>query len=190
MAAHPDFSRRFGAVCPILVREGWVTHPETGRRTAGISVYGVDPRFWRFHGVSFEQGFGSDSGLDRQVLLSPEVARDLKVEVGSSILLRLEEPSNVPRDSLHGRRDQVGRTLRLSVSHILPPAQMGEFSLRPQQGSVRAVFVPLKRLQRDLGVENRVNTLLVSGLGASQQENSDPEGLTKLGPHPSGSSFP
>ena len=40
---------------------------------------------------------------------------------------------------------------------------MGEFSLAPAQGPVRAVFVSLERLQRDLGLAGRVNTLLVSG---------------------------
>ena len=174
MAAHPGFSRSFGAVCPILVQEGWLTQPRTGRRAGGVSVYGVDERFWRFQGVELDRAFGSDFRSGRQVLLSPEAARDLMAEAGSSVLLRLEEPSNVPRDSLHGRRDRVGRTLRLSVSGILQPSRMGEFSLSPRQGPVRAAFVPLRRLQRDLGVPNRINTLLVSRAGASRQQTSDP----------------
>jgi hypothetical protein len=36
-----------------------------------------------------------------------------------------------------------------------------EFSLRPQQGDVRAVYVPLARLQRDLNQPGKVNTILV-----------------------------
>ena len=174
MAAHPDFSRSFGAVCPILVQEGRLTQPETGRRAGGVSVYGVDERFWRFQGVEPEQDFGSGPRSGRQALLSPEAARDLGVEAGSPVLLRLEQPSNVPRDSLHGRRDRVGRTVRLSVSGILQPSRMGEFSLSPGQGPVRAVFVPLGRLQRDLGVPGRINTLLVSRADGSRQA-SDPE---------------
>ncbi len=180
LAAHPLFPQSFKAACPILVSDGWGTHAETGRRTAGVSVYGVDERFWKFHGVQFDQKFNLNLGAGRQVFLSPEVARDLNAAVGNSILLRLEQPSNVPRDSLHGRRDRVGRTLRLSVAGILQPSQMGEFSLRPQQGQVRAVFVPLKRLQRDLGVEKRINTVLVSSLGEIQRENADPAELGRL----------
>lgn len=174
MAAHPDFSRQFGAVCPLLVQEGWLTQPETGRRAAGVSVYGVDERFWRFQGVEPDPDFGSGPRSGRRVLLSPEAARDLGAEAGSPVLLRLEQPSNVPRDSLHGRRDRVGRTLRLSVSGILEPSRMGEFSLSPRQGPVRAVFVPLGRLQRDLEVPNRINTLLVSRASPGRQPASDP----------------
>ncbi len=47
-----------------------------------------------------------------------------------------------------------------------------EFSLRPQQGDVRAVYVPLARLQRDLNQPGKVNTILVgrtSGAVALQQ---------------------
>ncbi|MYC81815.1 MAG: ABC transporter permease [Acidobacteria bacterium] len=174
MAAHPDFSRQFGAVCPLLVQEGWLTQPETGRRAAGVSVYGVDERFWRFQGVEPDPDFGSGPRSGRRVLLSPEAARDLGAEAGSPVLLRLEQPSNVPRDSLHGRRDRVGRTLRLSVSGILEPSRMGEFSLSPRQGPVRAVFVPLRRLQRDLEVPNRINALLVSRAAPGRQPASDP----------------
>jgi len=174
MAAHPDFSRQFGAVCPILVQEGQLTQPETGRRAASVSVYGIDDRFWRFQGVEPDPDFGSGSRSGRRVLLSPEAARDLGAEAGSPVLLRLEQPSNVPRDSLHGRRDRVGRTLRLSVGGILEPSRMGEFSLSPRQGPVRAVFVPLRRLQRDLEVPNRINTLLVSRSDPGRQPASDP----------------
>jgi len=174
MAAHADFSRQFGAVCPLLVQEGWLTQPETGRRASGVSVYGVDERFWQFQGVEPDPGFGSGPRSGRRILLSPEAARDLGVEAGSPVLLRLEQPSNVPRDSLHGRRDRVGRTLRLSVGGILEPSRMGEFSLSPRQGPVRAVFVPLRRLQRDLEVRNRINTLLVSRASPGRQPATDP----------------
>ena len=37
-----------------------------------------------------------------------------------------------------------------------------EFSLRQQQGDVRAVYVPLARLQRDLNQPDKVNTILAS----------------------------
>jgi ABC-type antimicrobial peptide transport system permease subunit len=40
---------------------------------------------------------------------------------------------------------------------------MGDFTLAPGQGPARAVFLPLARVQRDLAIEDRVNTLLVGG---------------------------
>ena len=46
---------------------------------------------------------------------------------------------------------------------MLPRDRLGEFSIRPQQADVRAVFAPLRRLQRDLAVPSQVNTVLVAG---------------------------
>lgn len=181
IASHPLFSRSFSGICPVFVSEGWVTHPDTGRRTSRVAIYGVDERFWNFHDVSIDQQWNSSAfGSRRQAFISPEIARDLNIQVESHMLLRMEQPSNIPRDSLHGRRDRTGRTLRLVVSGILQPAQLGEFSLRSQQGSVRSVFVPLRTLQRDLNVENRVNTLLVSNLSGTSQVKDASTTLRKL----------
>src|SRR6185503_6654455 len=85
--------------------------------------------------------------------------------VDNTVLVRIERPSAIPIESLHGRKEDAGRTLRLNVRAILGAADLGEFSLRPQQGAIRAVFVPLARLQQDLQLTGRVNTLLVTDRG-------------------------
>ena len=48
--------------------------------------------------------------------------------------------------------------MRLTVRAVVGAAELGEFSLRPQQGDVRAVFVPLTRLQQDLDVAAAAST--------------------------------
>src|SRR6185503_7612546 len=77
------------------------------------------------------------------------------------LLTRLEKPSAIPLESLFAHKEDAGRTVRLAVTATLPREQLGEFSLQPQQAEVRAVFAPLRRLQRDLAVAGRVNTLLI-----------------------------
>jgi len=52
----------------------------------------------------------------------------------------------------------------------VPASSLGEFSLEPQQGEVLAVFVPLARLQAEMEVSSRVNTVLVA---AHQAVRSD-----------------
>src|SRR5262249_6244969 len=143
-------------ICPVVVVQGIVSAQGTGRRVSGVQVYGVDDRFWRFHGVQEPQ-----QGV-RDALLSPRLAEELGAAVGGTILLRVEKPSAMPIESLHGRKADLGRTLRLTVRAVAAPAELGEFSLRPQQGDVRAVFVPLRRIQQDLELRTQVNALLVS----------------------------
>jgi putative ABC transport system permease protein len=143
---------------PLFAVEGTVSDQVSGRRSSRVLVYGVDDRFWRFHDVASVRG---PSGRD--ALVSQALAADIGAGVDSTVLVRIERPSAIPIESLHGRKEDAGRTLRLDVRAILGPADLGEFSLRPQQGAVRAIFVPLARIQQDLGLRGRVNTLLVSG---------------------------
>jgi ABC-type lipoprotein release transport system permease subunit len=98
----------------------------------------------------------------RDALVSEGLAEELASGAGDTLLLRVEKPSDIPAESLHGRKDDVGRTIRLTARETLAPTAMGEFSIRPRQGAVSAIFVPLARLQKDLQQEGKVNTLLLS----------------------------
>jgi ABC-type lipoprotein release transport system permease subunit len=157
LRADPAFASSFDEVCPIVAVEGLVSDPASGRRASRVQVYGIDDRFWHFHGRT-----GGRGPEGREALVSQTLASDLGVAAGAAVLVRVERPSAIPRESLHGRKDEAGRALRLTVRAIVSPEDLGEFSLRPQQGAVRAVFVPLQRLQQDLGLQGRVNTLLVA----------------------------
>src|SRR5262249_30761182 len=139
-----------GGACPMIVAEGIAAHEPSGRRAAGVQVYGIDERFWKFQGEPGEPPRGRD------VLLSAALAQELAAKPGESILLRVPKPSAIPLESLHGRKEDVGQTVRLLMNGI---AQR-DFSLRAQQGDVRAVYVPLARLQRDLAEPGKVNTIL------------------------------
>ena len=152
-AAAMQRSFRAGAAVPLIVADGFVTHEPTGRRVANVLIYGVDERFWAFNGLGQRDG----------IFTSPALAAELGARSGDVLLARLQRPSQVPIESLFGRKDDVGRTIRLTFTSVLPREQLGEFALRPQQTAVRALFVPLRRIQRDLDVRGKVNTVLIAG---------------------------
>jgi ABC-type lipoprotein release transport system permease subunit len=154
--AGEGYRAAFGAICPIVITQGQVTDEASGRRAATVDVYGVDDRFWQFHGVSARGPQG------REALMSAALAAEIGAAEGATVLVRVQKPSAIPIESLHGRKDNLGRTLRLTARGTLGAEALGDFSLRAQQGSVRAIFVPLGRLQQDLDVRGRVNTLLLS----------------------------
>jgi putative ABC transport system permease protein len=138
---------------PLVVANGFVTNERSKRRAGSVLVYGVDERFWRFHGLEPLEG----------VYASPSLASELETREGDVLLTRLQRPSEIPIESLFGRKDETGRTVRLSLAGVLPSARLGEFALQPQQAAVRALFAPLDRIQRDLAVQDQVNTVLVAG---------------------------
>src|SRR5215218_1801373 len=158
---------------PLIVARGFVTHEPSGRRAAGVLVYGVDDRFWRFHGLAPRDG----------VFVSPALGAELDAHEGDVLLTRLQKPSEIPLESLFAHKDDAGRTVRLSLTATLPPRQLAEFALQPQQAEVRAVFAPLRRLQRDLGAASQVNTVLLAGAGDAQAARAlrDAVSLADLG---------
>ena len=142
---------------PLIALEGVVVHEPSKRRAGGVKVYGVDERFWSFNGVA-----GVAAPQNRNVLLSESLASELGSSAGDSLLLRIEKPSDIPVESLHGRKDDPGRTIRLNINGTLNGDSLGEFSLQPQHGTVRAVFMPLSFLQKELAQDGRINTILVA----------------------------
>ena len=157
IAAQNEFAAQFSGITPLIVLPGAVREQGSGRRAGGVRVYGVDDRFWRFHGVSGISGVGA-----RDAVVNAALAEEIGVVADSAILVRVQRPSDIPLESLQGDRDDLGRTLRLTVRGVVPSAALGDFSLDQQQGAVLAVFVPLSRLQEELEVGGRANLLLVS----------------------------
>jgi putative ABC transport system permease protein len=153
-----DLEQQGQSTCPMIALEGVVVHEPSKRRAGGVKVYGVDERFWTFNGVA-----GVTAPENRNVLVSQNLASELGSNPGDSVVLRIEKPSEIPVESLHGRKEDPGRTIRLNVASVLGAESLGEFSLQPQHGAVRAVFVSLRFLQQELEHNGRVNTILVAG---------------------------
>jgi hypothetical protein len=158
---------------PVVAATGFVTHEPSRRRASGVLVYGVDERFWRFQGLEPRQG----------VFVSPALAAELSVRDGDVLLTRLQKPSAIPLESLFAHKEDAGRTVRLPVAAVLPRDQLGDFALEPTQAEVRAVFAPLRRIQRDLGVANQANTILIAAAdpGAAERAFESAVRLEDLG---------
>lgn len=161
-----DIAKHFPSTAPIIALPGAVTDEKNRRVAAGVSVYGVDERFWQFHGRE------NRAPHDREALISEGLARELTSSAGDVLLVRVQRHSDIPIESLHSKKEDLTGTLRLTTRAVLPAAELGEFSIQPSQTATRAVFVPLDLLQQEVDQRERVNLLLV---------NSDKEqALTEL----------
>jgi putative ABC transport system permease protein len=150
-------SREPGAgnrVAPLIVAGGAVSHDESKRSAGRVMVYGIDDRFGQFQGSQL-------SLTGREAAISEALAAELGAKTGDSITLRVARPTDIPLSSLQGRREVTGLRIRLTIARILDRASLGEFSLSPSQGPVLSLFVSMDRLQRDLDLGDRVNTLLL-----------------------------
>jgi ABC-type lipoprotein release transport system permease subunit len=150
------FQKDFKTIAPMVIIEGAIVNEESGLRSAGVSIYGVDERFWQFHGKDFQPP------KENEVLLSESLTQELNVKANEELSLRIEKFSDIPVESLHGRKEDLGINIRVNFHAAVPTESLGEFSLRPSQESVHAVFVSLRTLQKEMKQENKINTILVS----------------------------
>lgn len=144
--------------CPIIILKGVLIHEATQVRAHNVNVYGVDERFWKFNGLANPDPLEGNTSLVGEAL-----AKQLHVRPEDTLLLRIETQQAIPKEWLYGRRDTSGKTIRLKCGKILGRDILGEFALRPNQGNVFSIFVPLRRLQHDLAQASRVNAILLSG---------------------------
>lgn len=151
-----DFQPEFNSA-PIIAIEGAAVHERTRARASQVAVYGVDDSFFDFHNA---RAVPLDDNL---AWLTPALAREFGARSGDAILLRLDQPAAIPREFLHGRRDQAARTVRFTLGDTVIAPVLAGFSLSPMQGELRAVFVPLSRLADDLGQPGHANTILLAG---------------------------
>jgi ABC-type antimicrobial peptide transport system permease subunit len=163
----------FGATTSLIALPGTVTHEASKRIGSGVRVYGVDERFWKFHGRE------NRAPLNREILVSEGLARELGSSAGDALLLRVQKPSEIPVESLHSKKEDLGRTLRLTMRETLSSGALGEFSIQPQQSETRAVFVPLKLLQRELEQEGKANLILVDEHSPSDAVSTTPDAKTE-----------
>ncbi|MFN0105775.1 MAG: FtsX-like permease family protein [Bryobacteraceae bacterium] len=143
------------ATAPALFFESVMKHQDSGRTASKVLVYGVDDRFWSLHKMR------DPLRGERDIVFSEPLAAEFDAKEADGILLRIEKPSEIPQETLHSRKEQSVRTVRFRYRSALPDSGVGGFTLQPRQGAVRAAFVKLDTLQKELALERRANVLLL-----------------------------
>ncbi|MDO8632388.1 MAG: FtsX-like permease family protein [Phycisphaerales bacterium] len=155
----------FTGVAPAILLRGGVTHADLQTRVERVNLLGVEEHFWRLDSVVRPQSVSQLS--DRYVILNEPLAAELNARIGDDVLIHTSKPSAISTETLLGRRDDATATLRLAVAAILPAEGLAAFDLNPRQGTPRNAYIPLAVLQRTLGRQDVVNTILVSEKSAT-----------------------
>lgn len=159
VAAEPEFSKNFETIAPVLLIQGTVAQPDSGRRANRVTVLGGDERFWKLG----SHPPGKLPG-ERQVWLNRPLADELGVKVGDEIIIRLPAPSDIPRDSPLGRKTEtVKNTARHTVTAIIPADGLGRFGLQPNQQTPLNAYLDRESLAELLEQPGKANGLLVAG---------------------------
>jgi putative ABC transport system permease protein len=136
---------------------------ESLRRSTDVSIIGCRPTFW-----SLGKGGPQRPFSQNEIALTEALARELEVEAGESILLRIPVSGAIPADSPLGEKSETALSRWVKVAAVLPADGLARFRLAPSQHLPRNAFVPLETLQDLLEQPDKVNVVLV----ATQDSNT------------------
>jgi putative ABC transport system permease protein len=163
LAADPDFQSGFSAAVPAVLFPRATVETQgkdPSSRATGVFLIGATDDFWNLGDPAARPN--PYPGVD-QIVLNTTLAKDLGVQVGDRLLLRLPKSSEVPADSTLGEKEDLIRTIvGLQVVAIVPDRSLGRFSLSASQATPRNAFVALETIQDALDQEGRINALLVA----------------------------
>lgn len=149
-----------GQMAAVLQVRG-IALTDTGLSAHEVNVLGIDERFFSFAPDTREAA----ALIEDRALVNERLRAQLDLSIGQRILLRIEQPSALPRDAVLGSVEDISLGVRVEVDGVLEEDRLGRFSLRADQIPPYNVFVPITWLQDQLGMEARANTLLIDSDG-------------------------
>ncbi len=172
LASDDTSGRPFGVISAAILLQGSVVEPESGRRAARVNVQGIDDEFPAFF-PGTERALDlsrRESQLFASLAVNRSLADALAVDVGDSVVLYMERPSEAPRASLMGEKDPEDQleSVRLSVVSVLDDEGPGRFQLAPHQSQPLVAYARLRDLQRALDRRGFANALLFGEAGGGE----------------------
>lgn len=146
-------------VAPVALLDASASTPRQSAPIGGVQLVGVDSRFWRLGGRAIALG-------DNQVAINRQLAEQLRIGVGDTLVLRFDKPAALPMDTALADLAGPATAWRLEVAAIVPPGQLGRFALQPTQRPTANAWVNLGALGGRIGLPDRANVLLAGGSDA------------------------
>jgi len=162
----PELTKITDKMAPIILISGSVKNENTNTFELKCNLLGITDRFY-----DFGEFVDSDDNNIRPQLsgneayINSEAAGNLDANVGDTLTVTVQNPIS-SLESMYVDFDQ-SRTLDLTleVSRIIRDKDLGNFQLQGHRTKVSSIFIDQDYLQSELGVEDNVNTIIISNKG-------------------------
>jgi putative ABC transport system permease protein len=153
---------------PVLQLPGTAGTDNGGARANHVQVLGVADAFWQLAG----NGSNAPPLPPDCVLFNEYLARQLVVQPGDTVVVRVQKPSLLSLDAPLTPQENSSVAMRLRVAGIVADDQLGRFSLRANQIPPFNAFVRLDSLQQAIGQSGRANLLLLGPDAGTNDPNA------------------
>lgn len=141
----------------VLLVHGIAINPDADRRMNRTQILGVDSLFWE---LSNEADFKVEKD---EAVISEELARELQLQTGETILLRIQNADIIPLNAPFTSDEDPSIALRLKVAGIASSKQLGGFSLKNQQATIYNIFLNREFLADKMELSGLANLILAEG---------------------------
>jgi ABC-type antimicrobial peptide transport system permease subunit len=140
----------------LLELKGFCQNFSTGETVYGVNIYAVDSTFFRFNGYS------SGSPPPGEATINLNLARQLGIEKGDEITVRIPGLSNLPADAPFAPSNESLQSLVLITSTIADRSEGGDFSLGISQINPVNIFINISDLELITEEITGINRLLIA----------------------------
>ena len=146
-----------GMAAPVLRLPAMAARSDGTARANTTRVFGVPAGF---AGLARARVF--EKLAPGSVLLNEALARQLAVQAGDPVILRIVRPSALGQDSPLAPRSGQTAVLRLTVAGVVSGAELGDLDFAAAQLPPFNAFVPLATLQEAVAQPGRANLVLLN----------------------------
>jgi ABC-type antimicrobial peptide transport system permease subunit len=122
-----------------------------------LAVWGVDATIGNF--ASYPELFQLQNN---EVAINENLASLSGLKVGDEFLLRVDKLNTFPANTPFVSEKEATISFRVKIARILKPDELGNFNLQNIQSAPRNVFLNLEWLNRQMGLQQKANVLLVA----------------------------
>ena len=122
-----------------------------------LAVWGVDATIGNF--ANYPEAFQLQNN---EAAINENLASLSGLKVGDEFLLKVNKLNTFPANTPFVSEKEATISFRVKVAGILKPEELGNFNLKNIQSAPRNVFLNLEWLNRQMGLQQKANVLLVA----------------------------
>jgi len=158
----PAINKLTDKAAPMIALSGTTRHAESGALENRVNVYGIDNSVYEFGSFHYG-GEKIPNLLENECVINSILAANLKVVRGDVITLKLGDLN--PSDAFFLTSADQSYEIELTVKEISENKGLASINLRSRNINVNNLFLRMDVLQKKMGIEGKINTVIISNSG-------------------------
>ncbi|UCF07481.1 MAG: ABC transporter permease [Thermoplasmata archaeon] len=169
LAANSTLQETVDHLAPALLLDGMVENPDTGAKTRRANLIGFETRFLDFGELMSTEGSRLGVPGENEIYLSEAVSDEVDVKEGDRLNVTFTNAEQLLEAVFLGSQDRTLISVQFSVADVVRGDSLGRFQLNAQRNVPKNVYISLETMQKVLGAESAVNTILISNAGDERE---------------------